>query len=102
MRKCPAARCSSLVAYAKSEILITRSRRCQYLPKVSSCNAAILVVLYLNHSPGTKGLSKERIMLLAEDTCVSVDPMGGKGGWYDGWSNVKVKKGNYIYYCKNP
>jgi len=69
--------------------LITRSRRGQYLPKVPSCNAAILVALYLNHSPGTEGLPKEKILLLAEETGVSLDPMGGKGGWYDGWSNVK-------------
>ena len=41
--------------------------------------------------PGTEGLSKEKIMLLAEETGVSKDPMGGNGGWYDGWASIKVR-----------
>lgn len=28
-------------------------------------------------------------MLLAEETGVSKDPMGGNGGWYDGWASMK-------------
>jgi flagellar motility protein MotE (MotC chaperone) len=78
-----------LLQERKPEILLTRARRNQYVPKVPSSNAALLVALLLNHTPGTEGLSKERLMLLAEETGVSKDPMGGKGGWYDGWSGMK-------------
>jgi len=40
--------------------------------------------------PGSKeGLSKEEILLHAEETGVSKDPMGGVGGFYDGWSGFK-------------
>lgn len=80
-----------LLSKRKPEILITRSRRSQYTPKIPSCNAAIIVALLLNHIPGTEGLSKEKIMLLAEETGVSKDPMGGNGGWYDGWASIKVR-----------
>lgn len=83
----------------KPEILISRSRRGQYVPKVPSCNAAILVALHLHHEPGTPELSKEQIMNYAEETGVSKDPMFGKGksgygGWnYDGWSGIKDMTG---------
>jgi hypothetical protein len=78
-----------LLQERKPEILLTRARRNQYVPKLPSSNAALLVALLLNHTPGTEGLPKERLMLLAEETGVSKDPMGGKGGWYDGWSGMK-------------
>lgn len=78
-----------LLEERKPEILLTRNRRNQYVPKLPSSNAALLVALLLNHTPGTEGLSKERLMLLADETGVSKDPMGGKGGWYDGWSGMK-------------
>ncbi|GFH44290.1 hypothetical protein CTEN210_00764 [Chaetoceros tenuissimus] len=83
----------------KPEILISRSRRGQYIPKVPSCNAAILVALHLHHEPGTPELSKEQIMNYAEETGVSKDPMFGKGksgygGYnYDGWSGIKDMTG---------
>jgi len=41
-----------LLQKRKPEILITRARRLQYVPKVPSCNAAIIVALYLHHEPG--------------------------------------------------
>jgi hypothetical protein len=82
----------------KPEILITRQRLGGYVPKVPSCNAAILVALLLhNHSPGTStqtspdgsGLTKEQLLLYAEECGLSKDPMGGVGGYYDGWSGMK-------------
>ena len=74
----------------KPEVLILRSRRGQYVPKVPSCNAALLIALLLNHRPGTEGISKESLMMLAEETGVSKESMGGNGGWYDGWAGMKV------------
>jgi len=74
----------------KPEILILRSRRGQYVPKTPSCNAALMIALLLNHEPGSPGLTKENLMLLAEETGVSKDPMDGNGGFYDGWSGMKV------------
>ncbi|KAL3768086.1 hypothetical protein ACHAW5_009143 [Stephanodiscus triporus] len=74
----------------KPEILIIRIRRNEYVPKVPSCNAALMVALLLNHVPGTQGMSKERLMVLAEETGVSSEStMGGDGGFYDGWAGVK-------------
>jgi len=79
-----------LLQQRKPEILITRARRNQYVPKVPSCNAAILVALHLYHEPGTPPLTKEKIMMYAEECGVSKDPMFGNGkGWYDGWSGFK-------------
>jgi len=78
-----------LLQERKPEILLTRARRNQYVPRLPSSNAALLVALHLNHIPGTEGLTKERLMLLADETGVSKDPMGGKCGWYDGWSGMK-------------
>lgn len=80
----------------KPEILIVRARRGQYVPKVPSCNAALMVALLLNQEPGGSnigkegGLTKENLMLLAEETGVSKDPMDGNGGFYDGWSGMRV------------
>ncbi len=34
-------------------------------------------------------MSKERLMVLAEETGVSGESMSGKGGFYDGWAGVK-------------
>ena len=74
----------------KPEILIIRSRSRQYTPKVPSCNAALLIALLLNQTTGYSGVSKEHLMMLAEETGVSKDPMDGNGGFYDGWSGMKV------------
>jgi len=73
----------------KPEILIMRVRRKEYLPKVPSSNAALMVALLLNHVPGTPGMTKERLMVLAEETGVSKESMSGDGGFYDGWSGTK-------------
>ena len=80
----------------KPELLITRARRKQYVPKVPSCNAALMVALLLNHEAGSPGLTKEHLMLLAEETGVSKDPMEGNGGFYDGWSGMKVSLLHYF------
>lgn len=86
-----------LLQQRKPEILISRARRNQYVPKVPSCNAAILVALHLYHEPGTPPLSKEKIMMYAEECGVSKDPMFGSGkGWYDGWSGFKVRFDCYV------
>ena len=74
----------------KPEVLIARTRRGQYVPKVPSCNAALMIALLLNHRPGSEGISKESLMMLAEETGVSKESMGGNGGWYDGWAGMKV------------
>ena len=80
-----------LLRQRNPEILISRARRNQYVPKVPSCNASILVALHLHHEPGTKALTKEKIMMFAEESGVNKDPMFGNGkGWYDGWSGFKV------------
>jgi len=73
----------------KPEVLISRARRNQYVPKIPSSNAALMIALYIHSFPGGEGLSKERLMTLAEETGVSKDPMDGNGGFYDGWSGVK-------------
>ena len=73
----------------KPEILILRARRNEYVPKVPSCNAALMVALLLHHIPGTQGIAKERLMVLAEETGVSKESMSGDGGFYDGWSGIK-------------
>jgi hypothetical protein len=72
----------------KPEILIARSRRNEYVPKVPSSNAALMVALLLHHVPGTQGMTKERLMVLAEETGVSKESMSGDGGFYDGWSGM--------------
>ena len=80
-----------LLQKRKPELLITRTRRKQYVPKVPSCNAAILVALHLEAGP--KPMEKQQIMERAEETGVSKDPMFGKGKGqfnYDGWSGLKV------------
>lgn len=74
----------------KPEILIMRARRNEYVPKVPSSNAALMVALLLHHIPGTQGLTKERLMVLAEETGVSKESMSGDGGFYDGWSGMKL------------
>jgi hypothetical protein len=69
------------------------------VPKVPSCNAAILIALHLHHEPGTPTLPKEKIMMYAEECGVNKDPMFGNGkGWYDGWSGIKVSAKNHIVY----
>ena len=55
-----------------------------------SSNAALMVALLLHHVPGTQGMTKERLMVLAEETGVSKESMSGDGGsFYDGWSGMK-------------
>eukprot|EP00985_Skeletonema_marinoi_P015226 scaffold7820_cov99-Skeletonema_marinoi.AAC.1 len=81
---------SRLLKPRKPELLILRARRKEYVPKVPSSNAAIMVALLLNHIPGTQGLTKERLMVLAEETGVSKESMSGDGSsFYDGWSGMK-------------
>lgn len=48
-----------------------------------------MVALLLNHVPGSQGMTKERLMVHAEETGVSKESMGGDGGFYDGWSGMK-------------
>ena len=49
-----------------------------------------MVALLLHHVPGTQGMTKERLMVLAEETGVSKESMSGDGGsFYDGWSGMK-------------
>jgi len=79
-----------LLERRKPEILITRARQKQYVPKLPSCNAAILIAILLHDEEGTKMMKKETIMNLAEETGISRDPMFGNGkSWYDGWSGIK-------------
>lgn len=81
---------SRLLKPRKPEILILRARRKEYVPKVPSSNAALMIALLLNHTPGTQGLTKERLMVLAEETGVSKESMSGDGSsFYDGWSGMK-------------
>ena len=84
-----------LLKQRKPEILITRKRQGQYTPRVPSSNAAILIAMLLHDKEG-QGLTKDKIMQLAEETGVSKDPMEGNGGWYNGWAGMKVIK---IYRC---
>lgn len=73
----------------KPAILIMRARRNEYVPKVPSCSAALMVALLLNHVPGSQGLTKERLMVLAEETGVAgSESMSGDGGYYNGWSGM--------------
>mmetsp|Transcript_9714 Transcript_9714/g.13737 ORF Transcript_9714/g.13737 Transcript_9714/m.13737 type:complete len:1135 (+) Transcript_9714:72-3476(+) len=91
---------SRLLKKRKPEVLITRSRQGEYVPKIPSSNAAILVAILLNHVPGAEGLTKDKIMMLAEETGISKDPMTGNGGWYDGWAGVKeLMKGDPALLC---
>ena len=92
-----------LLQQRKPEILISRARRNQYVPKVPSCNAAILIALHLHHEPGTTTLTKEKIMMYAEESGVNKDPMFGNGkGWYDGWSGFKVSvQQRIIFFSEN-
>jgi len=81
---------SRLLKPRKPEILILRARRKEYVPKVPSSNAALMIALLLNHTPGTQGLTKERLMVQAEETGVSKESMSGDGSsFYDGWSGMK-------------
>ena len=48
-----------------------------------------MVALLLNHVPGSQGLTKERLMVLAEETGVAgSESMSGDGGDYNGWSGM--------------
>ena len=48
-----------------------------------------MVALLLNHVPGSQGLTKERLMVLAEETGVAgSESMSGDGGYYNGWSGM--------------
>lgn len=65
------------------------SRRNEYVPKVPSSNGALLVALLLHHVPGTQGMTKESLVVMAEETGVSTESMSGDGSFYDGWSGMK-------------
>ena len=74
-----------LLQKRKPEILITRIRQKQYIPKLPSCNAAILVAILLHNETGSEMMKKEAIMNFAEETGISKDPMFGNGkSWYNG------------------
>ena len=82
-----------LMCPRKPEVLITRSRRKQYIPLVPSCNAALLVALLLHHenNPSNSGMLKEDLMVDADETGVSKEPMAGNGtSFYDGWSGMNT------------
>ena len=49
-----------------------------------------MVALLLHHVAGTPGMTKERLMVLAEEGGVSSESMGGDGGFYDGWAGMKM------------
>jgi len=69
------------------------------VPKVPSCNAALLVALLLNTRPG-EGKTKEELMILADATGVSKEPMDKKTGFYDGWAGMsELKKGDPALVC---
>ena len=59
-------------------------------PKIPSCNAALIVALLLHHVAGIPGMTKEQLMVLAEEGGVSRESMGGYGGFYDGWAGMKM------------
>lgn len=73
-------------------ILIERARKDHYVPKVPSCNAAILVALLLNPN---SSMEKDELMSSANDNGISEGKMygDGRGGQYkyDGWSGMKVR-----------
>ena len=47
------------------------------------------MALLLNHVPGTQGLTKERLMVLAEETGIAgSESMSGDGVYYTGWSGM--------------
>jgi len=75
----------------KPEILIVRKRNGLHVPTVPSCNAALMVALLLNTRPG-EGLSKEELMIRADETGVSKVAMDQKNGHYDGWAGVSTLK----------
>ena len=78
-----------LIQKRKPEILISRARQGQYLPKLPSCNAAILVAILL-HSEAGAYMKKEDIMNYAEETGISKDPMHGNGkSFYNGKFHLK-------------
>lgn len=74
----------------RPKILIERARKDHYVPKVPSCNAAILVALLLN--PNTS-MEKDDLMSSANDNGISEGKMYGQGRGgpytYDGWSGMK-------------
>lgn len=76
----------------RPKILIERARKDHYVPRVPSCNAAILVALLLN--PNTS-MEKDELMSSANDNGISEGKMygDGRGGQYkyDGWSGMKVR-----------
>jgi hypothetical protein len=74
-----------LLQKRKPEILITRARQKQYVPKLPSCNAALLVAILLHDESCKNPMKKEMIMNYAEETGISKDPIFGNGkSWYDG------------------
>ena len=78
----------------KPEVLIARKRNKEYVPKVPSCNAALMVALLLHTREG-EGKTKEQLMPLADATGISKEPMDQKNGFYDGWAGMsELKKGD--------
>ena len=54
-----------------------------------------MVARLLNHVPGSQGMAKERLMVLAEETEVGKESICGDGGFYDGWSGIQqLQEGN--------
>jgi len=68
---------------------VTSSPRPDF-PKIPSCNAASMIALLLHHVAGIPGMTKERLMVLAEEGGVNSESMGGDGGFYNGWAGTKM------------
>jgi len=64
----------------KPEILIVRKRNKDHVPSVPSCNAALMIGLFLNTRPG-EGLSKEELMIRADECGASKVAMDQKNGF---------------------
>jgi hypothetical protein len=80
-----------LLQKEKPNILRTRIEEKKYVPKVPSCNAAILVALLLHHAPGKKPLEKTELITYAEESGVS-DRTMPNGNRCDVWSRkMKVR-----------
>ena len=75
----------------KPEILIVRKRNGDHVPSLPSCNAALLIGLLLNTRPG-EGMSKEELMIRADECGASKVAMDQKNGFYDGWAGMSTLK----------
>ncbi|KAL3823017.1 hypothetical protein ACHAXA_005205 [Cyclostephanos tholiformis] len=66
----------------KRKILIMHTRWNEYVPKVPSCNATLMVALLLNHIPGTRDSRNEKRKANGTDR-------RDRSGFYDGRAGVK-------------